>query len=140
MPWIIATTLTVFVPLVLIYLYVSRRLVSAVVAVKGWDRKSVRNVALGVVSYINLFPLLFLVVFLIGGRTRIPAFSGESFAVDLLFVYPFWFGLVITIQLFLVLLLMDGSRLVVRLISPASSSTTDSSRPLTSVWNSFRQG
>ncbi len=117
MPWIIATTLTVFVPLVLVYSYVCRRTISAVVELKGWDRKKVRKVVFLGALALNLFPLLFLIAFLLGGRTRIPAFAGESLFIDLLFVYPFWFGLVIVVQLFLILVVVDLSRLILRMFA-----------------------
>lgn len=119
MPWIIATTLTVFVPLALVYFYISRRVIASVLTIKNWNSRRIRQVVLGIILYINLYPILFLVAFLIGGRTRIPAFSGESFVVDLLFAYPFWFGLVIAVQLFLVLVVLDGVRLALRISAPA---------------------
>ena len=119
MPWIIATTLTVLVPLVLVYFYVSKRIITAVVALWKRDSKKVRRNVLGITLYVNLYPILFLIVFLIGGRTRIPAFSGESFVVDLFFAYPFWFGLIVAVQLLLIVLVMDGIRLVVRVVAPA---------------------
>ena len=123
MPWIIATTLTVFVPLILVYYYISKRIIASVVTMTNWDRKRVRRVVLGILLYINLYPLLFLAAFLIGGRTRIPAFSGESFVLDLLFAYPFWFGLVIAVQLLLVFLVMDGIRVTARVVSRKNLNT-----------------
>lgn len=119
MPWIIVATLTVFVPLVLVYYYVGKRITGAATAIWNWNGKRVRLIVFGVFLYINLYPLLFLAVFLIGGRTHIPAFSGESFVLDLFFTYPFWFGLIIAVQSALVFLLMDGVRLLLRVISPA---------------------
>ena len=119
MPWIIATTLTVFVPLILVYLYIGKRITAAVVAIRNRDKKRVGRIVFGVILYVNLYPLLFLAAFLIAGRTRIPAFSGESFVLDLFFTYPFWFGLVIAVQLALVFLLADAIRLFLRIVSPA---------------------
>ncbi|MBI4417336.1 MAG: metallophosphoesterase [Ignavibacteriales bacterium] len=112
MPWIIATTLTVFVPLLVLYWYVGRGLADAITRYFGVDRKKVGKYIWGIGAYANAFPVLFLIIFLWRGQSRIPAFAGESVLVDLFFAYPFWFGLVITVQMALVLLVMDLGRLV----------------------------
>lgn len=112
MPWIIATTLTVFVPLIVLYWYVGRRCADALSRYFGWDRKRVGRYTWSVIGYVNAFPLLFLLVFLIQGRSRVPAFAGESFLVDLALAYPFWFGLVITVQMALVIGLFDLVRVL----------------------------
>ncbi|GJQ21808.1 MAG: hypothetical protein HBSIN02_21630 [Bacteroidia bacterium] len=112
MPWIIATTLTVFVPLVVLYWYVGRRLRDALGDYFVRERKRVGRYVWSVLAYVNAYPVLFLIVFLIEGRSRVPAFSGESLAIDLFFAYPFWFGLVFTVQMALVAGLMDLGRIL----------------------------
>lgn len=112
MPWIIATTLTVFVPLVVLYWYVGRRLSDALSEHFALERKKVGRYVWSILAYVNAYPVLFLTVFLIQGQARVPAFSGESFVIDLLFAYPFWFGLVFTVQMALVSGLMDLGRIV----------------------------
>ena len=112
MPWIVSVTLIVLIPLVLVYWFVGKNLVSAIVLNTGWDRrKVVRWMAVGC-GYLNSFPLIFVGVVLLGGRGSVPAFSGESFLLDVLFVYPFWFGLIVVVQAFLFLLLLLLARLL----------------------------
>ena len=88
MPWILSVTLIVLAPLLLVYWLVGKHLASAIVLTTGWDRRRViRWMAIGF-GYLNSFPLIFVVVVLLGGRGSTPAFSGESLLLDVLFVYP----------------------------------------------------
>lgn len=107
MPWFISTTLTIFVPLILIYVYVGRRLLQSLTAIFQIDHKRARNFLIILSAYVNLLPLAFLVMFLIWGRTGANVFSGENIFVDIILVYPFWIALVIVVQLFFVLLFFD---------------------------------
>ena len=112
MPWILSVTLIVLVPLLLVYWLVGKHLAAAIVLTTGWDRRRViRWMAIGF-GYLNSFPLIFVVVVLLGGRGSTPAFSGESLLLDVLFVYPFWFGLIVLVQAFLFLLLILLTRLL----------------------------
>ena len=112
MPWILSVTLIVLAPLLLVYWLVGKHLASAIVLTTGWDRRRViRWMAIGF-GYLNSFPLIFVVVVLLGGRGSTPAFSGESLLLDVLFVYPFWFGLIVLVQAFLFLLLILLTRLL----------------------------
>lgn len=107
----IATTLVVSVPLLLVYYYVGRKVLNALVRVGGWQRNLTRNYLVGTLSCVNIFPLAALVSYLIGGRGQVSAFAGEKLILDLLFVYPFWFALVIVVQVFLVYVLADTLKL-----------------------------
>ena len=112
MPWIISTTLTVFVPLILLYWYTGSKIANSLTIRTGWGKKKARKIVWSLVAYVNAFPVLFLIVFLLSGRSRLPAFTGENFIIDLLFAYPFWFGLVITVQLSLLFLLTEIPKFV----------------------------
>ncbi|MBI3006558.1 MAG: metallophosphoesterase family protein, partial [Ignavibacteriales bacterium] len=59
-------------------------------------------------------PVSFVVLFLVGGRAATSAFTGENRLLDALVVYPFWIGLIINVQLFLVFLLADIPKLLMR--------------------------
>lgn len=111
MPWIITTTLTVFIPLVILYWYGGTKVLNASVRLFGLERTRVKRTVISVIVAINAFPVIFLVSFLVLGRSRVGAFSGESLLADILLVYPFWFGLVIIVQTCVLLLISDGIRL-----------------------------
>ena len=107
MPWIITTTLTVFIPLIVLYWYVGTKILNALVRLFELEKRRARRAVIGVIVAINAFPVMFLISFLVSGRSRVAAFSGESVVTDILLVYPFWFGLVITVQVFALLLVTD---------------------------------
>ena len=111
MPWIISTTVTVFIPLIVLYWYVSKKIINAFVWRFELDKPRVKRTVISVVVALNAFPVMFLVAFLVSGRSRVAAFSGESLLADILLVYPFWLGLVVTVQLFVLLLITDVVRL-----------------------------
>ena len=112
MPWIITITLLLFGLIALIYSYGIRRIVQALAAVTSWPQSRIRFITIFIFSFLNLFPLVFLGAFLVWGRRIVPAFSGEVFLLDVVFVYPFWFCLVVMVQFIALLFLMDLIRLV----------------------------
>ncbi len=123
MPWIISTTLTIFVPLVLVYWYVGRKLSQALTHLFQFNPARVRALIVVVALLVNLLPPVFLGSFLTWGRSGTIAFSGENRIIDLLLVYPFWIALVIVVQLFLVFLVIDLLRLA---LYPVYRRTRDS--------------
>lgn len=112
MPWIISTTLTVFIPLIVLYWYGGKKLINAVTWRFATDRSRVKRIVISIIAALNAFPVIFLVGFLVSGRSRVAAFSGESLLADILIVYPFWIGLVITVQVCVLLLITDVVRLI----------------------------
>ncbi len=123
MPWIISTTLTIFVPLVLVYWYVGRKLSKALTRLFQFNPARVRALITVVAILVNLLPPVFLGSFLTWGRSGTIAFSGENRIIDLLLVYPFWIALVIVVQLFLIFVVIDLLRLA---LYPVYRRTRDS--------------
>lgn len=114
MPWIIATTLTVFIPLIVLYWYVGKKLINALTWRFALDRSRVKQIIISIVAALNAFPVIVLIAFLVSGRSRVAAFAGESVLADILLVYPFWFGLVVTVQSCILFLTTDIARLIMR--------------------------
>ena len=112
MPWPLAFVLTIFAPLAAINYYVGKRLLDAIVEVFRQPRQKVRWILTLTLVYLNLLPVVFLISYLLQGRTSAVAFSGEILLVDLLLTYPFWIALIITVQLFLLFALMEGFKLL----------------------------
>jgi len=119
MPWFIAYALIIALPLVGMYYYTIRQLLNAGDALWNWNRTIARRWFVCIASFANLMPVAVLVTFWIGGREAALAFSGESRIVDWVFTYPFWFSLVITIQLFILLILWHPLRALVRKFRPS---------------------
>jgi predicted MPP superfamily phosphohydrolase len=118
MPWIIGATLTVVAPLLLVYLYLGRKVARALVDLKGWTLRKARWRVTAAILYLNAFPVVFLVAYWIVGREASRLFSGESLLLDLLLVYPFWFALTIAAQSFFLLLAVDVLNFIPLRISP----------------------
>ncbi len=112
MPWPLAFILGIFLPLIGVNLYVGRRLLDAFTDQFGWNRSRVRKALWAIQTFINLLPVFFFLAYLIYGRAASSAFNGEVFLVDLLLTYPFWIGLVLVFQLFLLLLLFEIVKLM----------------------------
>ena len=106
MPWMLAFVLTIFPLLAAVNIYVGRKLLNAFTRLKPWNRKRTRLVLAAILVYLNLLPVVFLIAYEIEGRGVTGAFAGDVFLIDLLFTYPFWIALVISVQL-LVLYLVD---------------------------------
>jgi predicted MPP superfamily phosphohydrolase len=104
MPWFLIYTLILATPIFGMYYYNVRQILNTGESLWGWRRKIARRWLVGISCYTNLLPAVALVTFWFGGRDAMPPFGGESRLIDLLFVYPFWFSLVITAQLFLLLI------------------------------------
>jgi predicted MPP superfamily phosphohydrolase len=112
MPWVVGLGLTIAAPLVAMYFLNIRLLLNSFVAQFGWNRAKARRWILVVCCYLNLLPILALFAWAIGGRQATQLFSGEVPLIDYLIVYPFWFALVITVQLFLFLVLWELGKLL----------------------------
>ena len=118
MPWIIGATLSVVVPLVVVYLYIGRKIARALVELKGWSKARSRWTVTLVVLILNAFPIVFLLAYWAIGRDAARLFTGYNLALDLLLVYPFWFSLVIAAQSLVVFLLVDLLNVVALKLSP----------------------
>ncbi len=112
MPWVLSTTLAIFVPLILINWYVGGKILNAVVTLGNLNRSKTKLSVLLLFIAVNLFPPVALVLYSFGGRDALVILSGENHLFDALFVYPFWCALVLIVQLFLLFLLVDVAKIV----------------------------
>lgn len=108
MPWTVRTTLTIALLGVLLQLYVATRAVSATAALTGWSKARLRIAAGAILLYLAVLPLSSLIAYAFGVST---SFQGSSIF-DRAFTYPFWIGIVLGAQLFIVVLAMDLVKLI----------------------------
>lgn len=119
MPWTLMVVLTILLPLAAINFYVGRKILRALSALTSWNRKRLRLIVIGVYVYLNLLPLAYFFAYLAAGRAAVPVFSGDNRLIDLFFSYPFWFALVVMIQLSLLFAIFDiFSLAIIRFIDP----------------------
>jgi predicted MPP superfamily phosphohydrolase len=107
MPWTLVFALVVFLPVAAMNFYVWRKVFKALRELTTWDRRWLRNVSVGFHVWVTILPVVYAISYFIVGRRAIPAFAGDSLAMDLLFSYPFWIALVIVVQLCAVFALLD---------------------------------
>lgn len=112
MPWILGVLLVIFVPLGAIYVYVGRKIHQALITILRVDRRRSKFILWVAAVFFNLLPIAFAASFLIAGPDVFEAFNGESFLIDVSIVYPFWFALVITVQLFFLFAVADLTSLI----------------------------
>jgi predicted MPP superfamily phosphohydrolase len=93
--------------------YVARKIVNAVSITTDWPRSRIRKVAVAVHFFLALYPILLLASYLFGFSS---VFLGSSILIDALLIYPFWFGIVLAVQLSLLFLAIDLLQLPFRLI------------------------
>lgn len=112
MPWFIRTILIVSAFLVVFYGYCGYKLYTALRQRTFIPPRKLKIAIILSALYLNAFPLATLITYWLGGREATRIFTGESSLIDILLVYPAWFGLVIIVQLFLAFLLTDGVKLL----------------------------
>lgn len=100
MPWTLVVVLIISLPLAGINYYVGKTIFDSLARLSAGSRARLKWWVIGIHAFLNLLPLTFLIAFLVAGRRSVPLFAGDSFVVDLLLSYPFWIGLIIMIQLF----------------------------------------
>lgn len=110
MPWFLIYALAFAVPLTGMYYYNVKQILNAGEMEWKWNRRKVRRWFVLGACFVNLLPLVSLLTFWIGGRAAARALGGEARILDYLFVYPFWISLVITVQLFLMLIIWHLTR------------------------------
>jgi hypothetical protein len=111
MPWTLVFVLTIYLPLLAVSFYVGRKLLDAITILKGWSRRRIRQVLVGVLGFVNLLPVVFFAAYQLKERVIVPEFAGDNLLVDLLLTYPFWITLVITFQLFILYVVADITKL-----------------------------
>ncbi len=115
MPWIVRMLLLLSASLLILYGYVIRRLAWALARWTGHSVSRWRWRLAGVAVAMNLYPLVALGGYLLDSSFWRTALRGGHPLVDALLTYPFWIGLLVALQLFVIFLLLDLGRALARL-------------------------
>lgn len=103
MPWAVRMTLLISVAGALLLLLVAWRLTKSVESVTGWKPKRVRLAAAALVLWIILYPALLFISYFFELRNLSTALQASNTLIDALLTYPFWIGIIITMQLAILL-------------------------------------
>ncbi len=112
MPWPVGIILILALASGPFQWYVLRKTIVALAAVTGWPKKTIRLGAAVPVFWVALYPLLFIGSYALGMVRVSRALQSSEMALDPLVVYPFWIGIVISVQLAICFLVIDGVRLI----------------------------
>ncbi|HET9533704.1 MAG TPA: metallophosphoesterase [Blastocatellia bacterium] len=112
MPWSIRMLLMFTLASMLFQYYVSRKAIVSIEAVTGWKRKRIKVGAIAVIIWVILYPLLILGSYYLRLPGLSRALQGSNMLLDLLITYPFWLGVILAVQLAILFLLLDITKLV----------------------------
>ncbi len=102
--------------LVLIYIYLAFRVFNAVKDVTGENSNVVKVLIFFIPFYLLSYPIIGLIGYLFDVQGIVSSFRFGHKLFDILFTYPFWFGLVFVGQILLPILVLDLSKIILSLV------------------------
>ncbi len=115
MPWIVRMLLLLGASLLILYGYVIWRLAWALAQRTGRSAQHWRKRLWPIAALLNLYPAVAIGGYLLDAPFWRTALRNGHPLVDALLTYPFWIGLLVALQLFVIFLLLDGGRALARL-------------------------
>lgn len=125
MPWPVRMTLVVSALLVLGHVYVWRRLASALIELGACPAREARLASWLVTAFLNLLPLVLLIAYKMGFGGQLFLNSPARHWLDYLLTFPFWWGLLVVLELLPYFLALDlaGGALRLAGVVPGAPST-----------------
>ena len=112
MPWHLRMIITIFLLLIIVYVYFGFRFSRAVSNVFFISATKTRISTFSVLFLLNLFPILILLYFVSGNISHFFTLRDQLYWPDYVFLYPFWIGLIVLIEVFPYYLLIDITSIV----------------------------
>jgi hypothetical protein len=112
MPWTLRMLLMFTLAGALFQWYVAQKTINALAAITGFERRTIRLTAWAVLFWLVLHPLLMFSSYFLGLTGVSQALQRSNLVVDALITYPFWAGIILSIQVALFFLVMDAMRLL----------------------------
>lgn len=116
MPWHLRMIITIFLMVILLYVYMGFRFSAAIARNFSVSVKSARIGTFGLIAILNLLPILILLYSSIGNIQDFFTFQDKLHWQDYVFLYPFWVGLIVLIEIVPYYLLIDIANLVLRIL------------------------
>lgn len=114
MPWPARMTLILAAASLLFHFYVALRAAGALAQISGLPIKRMRAIAIAAICALMIYPIALAFGYLFNLRGALAALQLNS-----ALVYPFWVGLVLSVQLALLLLAVEAGFFLIRLFSRA---------------------
>ncbi|HXG63801.1 MAG TPA: metallophosphoesterase [Blastocatellia bacterium] len=107
MPWSLRMTLMLASVGLVFHFYVARKAIFAIADLTRWPKKYVRSGVILFFLWLVLYPLVLTASYYLGFAGVFRAIQRPGALSDALLVYPFWLGLVLSVQVTFFFLLMD---------------------------------
>ncbi len=112
MPWFLRMLLYLCPVILMVQLYIGWRLQNVFREFFPHRIKSVRIFVFGFIGYLNIFPLLVISYALTGYLRNLFIFQHELQPQDFLFLFPYWWGLILAVEVLPYFLLLDVSSMI----------------------------
>ena len=115
MPWHLRMVVNIFLLLIIVYIYIGLRFSRAFSDTFSLSILKTRIVTFGFLLLLNLFPILILLYFVSGNINDIFILKDQLHWQDYVFLFPFWIGLIVIVEVFPYYLLTDIISVVLRI-------------------------
>ena len=112
MPWSIRTILIISAVGALFEWYVARKTINAIATLTAWPVKRIRVAVGAIVGWFVLYPLALIGSHYLQLGQVSRALQSSDMLVDKFLIYPFWIGMILSVQVALFLLVIDAARLL----------------------------
>jgi uncharacterized protein len=110
MPWSIRTILIISLMGGLFEWYVARKTINAIATVTAWPVKRIRLTVAAIMAWFVLYPIVLTGSYYLQLGVVSRALQSSGMLADKFFIYPFWIGIILSVQLALFLLVIDAAR------------------------------
>ncbi len=109
--------------LILFYFYLTLKISNAVKQTINPDQNILKFFTIFIPLYLVSYPIIGLLGYFLGLQSLLSSFRFGNKIFDALFTYPFWFGLVFTVQTFFPVLAIDIIKFILSLIATSNLQT-----------------
>lgn len=107
MPWQLRMTTMLALAGLMFHFYAARKVINAVAHVTQWPKKRIRWMVIPVYVWFVLYPLTLAASYYFGFGSLFRAVQRPSALLDIFLIYPFWLGLILSVQIAFFFLVID---------------------------------
>lgn len=115
MPWFLRMLLTIFPVILIVQIYVTAGTYRSVSKIRPVSKKQIRLLLFSLLIYLNLLPILIILAGIFGKVHQLFMFENHLTLLDFLLLFPFWWGLIVAVEILPYFLLLDMVGLISRL-------------------------
>jgi len=116
MPFILKIILSVSIIFILLYSYLSSRIIGALRLITGWNPLYIKLAVLAIAVYFLIYPLIALATYFSGSEHFSSAIREGNKLIDYFFMYPFWLGVILILQVGVLFLFLEIIRFLGSLV------------------------